>query len=91
MSKPTFIKIPVSWSNDPDNKEFDMWINPEHISGIVEKYDGSSRFQISHASIYDTSIPFQEFLRYLNIAGCKFQTLGDLNLIGEPGEEGGVK
>lgn len=88
MNNPTFIKIPVILPDDQNRRKFDMWINPEHISCIVERYDGSARFEVSGDVVRDTAISYQAFLRYLRIAGCEFQTLGDLDLIGEPGEEG---
>ena len=88
INKPAFIDVPVMVPDDLNQKKFYIQLNPEHISCIVERYDGNARFLLSGGIVYETVISYQAFLRYLRIAGCKFQTLGDLSLIGEPGEEG---
>lgn len=85
MSKPTFIAIPILTNA---GETIDLWINPEQISGFAEKYDGSAAIEMSSHEVYETILTYQELMRILRISGCRLLTRGDIDLIGDCGEEG---
>ncbi len=84
MNNPTFIEVPVLNCGGAYRR-----ININEISSFEMEYFGSTTIvYFTNGTTLQVSLDIKEFERILRIAGCRLLTLGDIDLIGEPGEEG---
>ena len=83
MNMPTFIEVPLR-----DMGGNTIWISLANITSLCEMDDGRAGVTMSDSSAAVLDIPFHEFVRMLRIAGCRLLTHENIDLIGEPGEEG---
>jgi hypothetical protein len=84
MNMPTFIEVPVLNCGGAYR-----WININEISSFETEYFGSTTIvYFTNGTTLQVCIGSKKFERILRTAGCRLLTLGDIDLIGEPGEEG---